>query len=375
MPEDNEKVEDFISLWKKKMETEKDKPNAIRATLERIREVEKENEDLRKKIKSNIDLITKTEEIVRNTLEENERLKTELKQAGMTGGIKASEVQQKNIDLTNKIKSLEQNLKEKEHQLGLRIKEVNELQIKIQTMSATATAVEKPTSEADAVVTKALIDNLQSELSKKKKQIDDLESKIKDLTEENEALNEQLLEKMKKLPIDYVVPVEAPKPSVLKPQLVKPSSSTLEVLCQDLQSDLNKYKKIVDKLNQEKSELEQAIQNGGFKLEPEDIKELKKENEQLKIEISQIQESLQKKSKEAEGTIKVSDVEEKIKNLQIQLKEKDLMIAELKSHQEAPPIIHEGPISSLVEDLQNRINKLKILIEEKNKIIEELKSS
>jgi len=63
------------------------------------------------------------------------------------------------------------------------------------------------------------------------------------------------------------------------------------------------------------------------------------------------------------------------KGLQEQLKEKDLMIAELKSKQQIPPIALEGPMSGLIEDLQNRINKLKITLEEKNKIIEELKSS
>ncbi|MFX1327001.1 MAG: hypothetical protein ACFE91_02510 [Promethearchaeota archaeon] len=375
MPEDNEKVEDFISLWRKKMEVEKDRSSAIGETLERIKEVEKENEELRNKIKMNIDLFSKTEEIVRNTLEENERLKRELKQAGMKGGIKVSEVQQKTIDLTNKVKSLEQNLAEKEKELGLRINEINKLKMKIQTISTPAKPLDKPISETESIVTKELIDNLQSELSKKKKQIDDLESKIKDLTEENKALNEQLLEKMKKLPIDYVVPVETPKSSVIKPQSVKPSSSTLEILCQDLQIDLNKYKKIVDKLNKEKSELEQAIQNGGFKLEPEDIKELKKENEQLKIEISQIQASLQKKSLEAAETIKITEAQKKMNILQEQLKEKDLMIAELKSKEEIQPIALEGPMSGLIEDLQDKINKLKITLEEKNKIIEELQSS
>ena len=93
MPEDNEKVEDFISLWRKKMETEIQKPSAIADTLDRMKEVEKENEDLRNKIKQNIELISKTEQIVKQTLDENERLKEEISKAGIVGGKNIQEIQ------------------------------------------------------------------------------------------------------------------------------------------------------------------------------------------------------------------------------------------------------------------------------------------
>lgn len=82
MPEDKEKVEDFISLWRKKMDTESNKPSAIGDTLKRIQEVEQENEQLRNKIQANIDLISKTEEVVRKTIDENEKLR-ENKKDGM----------------------------------------------------------------------------------------------------------------------------------------------------------------------------------------------------------------------------------------------------------------------------------------------------
>jgi DNA repair exonuclease SbcCD ATPase subunit len=180
---------------------------------------------------------------------------------------------------------------------------------------------------------------------------------------------------MKKLPIDYVVPVEPPKPTVIKPQSSQPSAQTLEILCQDLQSDLNKYKRIVDKLNKEKSELQSAIQNGGIKLEPEEIKQLKKENEELKNELSQVQISLQKKSQEPVITPQLNELENTVSNLQQQLHEKDHLISELKTKEQPQPVVPKGPMSDLVEDLQNKINKLKITIDEKNKIIESLKSS
>lgn len=372
MPEDNEKVEDFISLWRKKMENEINRPSAIGETLERVKEVEQENEELRNKIKENIELISKTEEIIKNTFDENERLKKELKQTGMAGGVNVTDIQQENIMLNNRIISLEKNSVEKEVELRARNNEITELKIKLDTDSK---AIDTSTTGKDTGVTTALIENLQSELSKKKSQIEELEIKINGLTEENENLNQQLIEKMKKLEIDYVVPVDQPKSSLIRPQSPQPSPQTLEILCQDLQSDLNKYKRLVEKLNREKSELEQTVESGGFKLEPAEIKELKRENEELKNELSQVQVSLQKKSQETALSPQISEREKKIDILEEQLKVKDHLITELQTTQESQPIIHEGPMSGLIEDLQNKIHKLKITIEEKNKIIEELKSS
>ena len=369
MPEENEKVEDFISLWKKKMENDIETPSTIGATLERIKQVQEENEQLRNKIKENIELITKTEVIITKAIEENESLKQQLKNAGMVDNVKVSDIQQENIMLNNKVISLEKNLTEKEVELVSKINEMDDLKKKLEAASITSKEIESSTTGKDLDITTALIDNLKSELSKKKTQVNELENRISELTEENESLNKELLEKMKKLPIDYVIPVEEPKSSVIKPQSTKPSSETLEILCQDLQSDLNKYKRIVDKLNKEKSELAQTIESGGFQLEPEEVKILKRENEELKNELSQIQKSLQSKSQEAAWATQINEADKKIKNLQKQLEGKDHLIVELKAKQQSQPIVHEGPMSGLIEDLQNKINKLKLTIEEKNKII------
>ncbi len=375
MPEENEKVEDFISLWKKKMENEIETPSAIGETLGRIKQVEEENERLRNKIKENIELITKTEVIITKTIEENKSLKQQLKNAGMVDNVKVSDIQQENKMLNNKVISLEKNLTEKEVELISKINEINDLKMKLEAASTTSKEIESSTAGRGSEITTALIDNLKSELSKKKTKVNELENRISELTEENESLNKELLEKMKKLPIDYVIPVEEPKSSVIKPLSTKPSSETLEILCQDLQSDLNKYKKIVEKLNKEKSELAQTIESGGFQLEPEELKILKRDNEELKNELSQIQKSLQNKSQEATWTTQINEADKKIKSLQEQLEGKDHLIVELKAKQQSQPIVHKGPMSGLIEDLQNKINKLKLTINEKNKIIEELKSS
>jgi len=375
MPEDKEKVEDFISLWRKKMLDESDKPSAIGETLKRIQEVEQENQQLRNKIQANIDLITRTEEVIRNTIAENERLKEEVRTSGSIGGRNASVIPQENLDLTNKVKNLTMSLTERDNVLSLKDNEIAELKVELNEATAAVQFMADTASEDTPDVSKALIEDLQSELSKKKNQVSELEQKIAELNKEIFTLNEQLIEKEKKTPVDYVIPVDTSKSTIIKPQPSQTSSATLEILCQDLQADLNKYKKIVEKLNQDKSELQQNIEKGGFKLEPGEIKELKKENEDLKTELSQVQETLKAKSKATAETLSLVESERLIEDLQEQLTLKDQIITGLKSSSQPQVIAPQGPMSSLVKDLQKTINKLKIMVEEKNKIIEELKSS
>jgi DNA repair exonuclease SbcCD ATPase subunit len=230
-------------------------------------------------------------------------------------------------------------------------------------------------SETAPDISQELIEDLKSELSKKKSQLSELEQKNLELSNEISNLNEQLIEKETKSHVDYVIPVETPKSKVIKPQPAQTSSATLEILCQDLQADLNKYKKIVDKLNKDKSELQNAIGQNGVQIEPEEIKELKKENEQLKSDLSQIQETLKEKSKITVETLSLAESERLVEDLQAQLKAKDQIIVALKTSNQPQIITPKGPMSNLVEDLQKTINRQKIIIEEKNKIIDELKSS
>jgi chromosome segregation ATPase len=364
MPENNEKVEDFISLWKKKMENEGNKPSAIRDTLERIKDVEKQNELLRNKIQENIELISKTEQVIKSTMDENERLKAQLAQGGSGGRAIVTDLQQKNKTLNDTILELEKKLAIKEVELRARNNEKLELEAKLDVTSKTV--VSPPAIDSSAI--KAEISELKSNLTKKQNQIDELQNKINYLTEENQGLNQQLIEveKSKSLPIDYVVPVEQPKPSVIKPQTTQPSTETLEKLCQDLQQDLNRYKRHIESLTKEKDDLQNNLESGGYQLEPDEIKTLKKENQSLKNRLSALQESLKVKQQVP------PQITEQINSLQQQIKEKDLIIAELKSTQQAQPGVPKGPMSGLVEELQNKINKLKLTIEEKNKIIESL---
>ncbi|MFX1294902.1 MAG: hypothetical protein ACFFD2_08620 [Promethearchaeota archaeon] len=379
MPEDN----DFVSLWRKKMEDEMKKPSVIGDTLEKIKLVEKENEELRAKIKQNIDLISRTEKLIKETIEENERLKDKLSQRQKEVGsrVAAEIIKQESIKLKEEIKKLDRIILEKDEELNKKEREIAELRIESYSRPKQPESTSNILSDSDLTVTNALIEELQVELSKKKKIIAEFEESIKakdtninELMQENKALNQQLIEKLKSLPIDYVVPVETPKQPEKIQQSTESSSSTLEMLCQDLQSDLNRAKSQINKLTEEKSELQQALEKGGFQLEPGELKELKRENEDLKNEISKLQNSLKIKSETTSPTTLLNSAESKIKDLENQIKEKDILIIKLQTRP-MQKTIPSGPMTNLVEDLQNRINKLKLTIEEKNKIIEELQSS
>ena len=381
MPEDKEKVEDFISLWRKKMDTESGKPSAIGDTLKKVQEVEQENEKLRNRIQANIDLISKTEEVIRKTIDENDKLKEELKKTGSIGGRDVVEIQQENLELSNKIKSLTLTITEKENNLNFKENEINELKLRVDEATSAVQFMADTASETPPDISQELIEELKSELSKKKSQVSELEQKNVALSSEISNLNEKLIEKETKAPVDYVIPVETPKSTIIKPQPTQISSATLEILCQDLQADLNKYKKIVEKLNQDKSELQQAINQDGVQIEPDELKELKKENEQLRSDLSQIQDTLKEKSKITPETLSLTESKRLIEDLQTEIQGKNQTIADLKASSQPQTIAPQapqgpqGPMSSLVGDLQKTINRLKISIEEKNKIIDELKSS
>ena len=379
MTEEKENVEDFVSLWRKKIKDDPNKPSAIGETLLRLNEIEKENEELREVIKGNIDLITHTEEIVKKTIEENERLKSQLRDASTLQKGKIYAIQQVNQELNNKMKGFFQNIKEKEVEIQAKTSQIMDLNLKLEDALKQIASLKESAPKTDTK-TNELINDLQSELTQKKSRIVELEQSISRLSVNISSLNEKLIEKDKLSPVDYVNPVETPKTQVIKPQPTQTSPNTLEMLCQDLQADLNKYKKIVDKLNKEKSDLQNIIDTKGVKFEPEEIDELKKENEEIKIELSQLQENLREKPKATPNLLSLIEAERLIEGLKEELKLKDQLIQENKTLKppesiSPQPLSPQQPMSNLIEDLQKQINKLKMMIEEKNKIIEELKSS
>jgi len=346
------KAEDFISLWKDKLSTEK-LPSVIG-------ELQKENELLRKKITENIELITRSEEILKRAVEEKEKLRVEKEEAITEISIKLNELTQENSELGNKTKSMIKLLLEKDEEIKVKDKLLSNLQ-------ATAGS---PGGAASTSIN-GLVDELQTQIIDKNSIIKDLEMKTSDLTKEIERLKEELVEKLRDTPVDYVVEVSPSKPSVIKPLPPESSSKPLEILCQDLQSDLTKYKRIIDKLKQEKTELKSALEGEGFQFSEKDLEELKKENEALKIDLEEMQKSFSKGKKEV-TQVDTSQLELQITNLENKLRDKDSIIADLKLSAISPTDVSGNPMAELVENLQKNINKLKTAINEKDKKILEL---
>ncbi|MHA1455068.1 MAG: hypothetical protein ACTSR5_03645 [Promethearchaeota archaeon] len=318
MPEeDNERIEDFMTLWKNKNE-QKNNPPVIGDNLNQMNVLRKENQDLRNKISENIALISRTEDIIKNLSTEKERLRVEKEEALMDLTMRVSNLEKENLDLGKKVKSMVKLLLEKDEE----IKRLESIGVTILT----------PTNDSTD-----LTNELELQINQKNLFILSLEKEVSDLTTKNEELNAQIIEKIKNMPTDHVTPVNRPRETI-KPLTLKGSSIPLESLCQDLQADLNKYKKIIEQLTQDKSQLIGLMEN-----QEESIQELAN-----------------------------AEAERKIKELQAKIQEKETLIADMKLSQGIQATGSTGPMSGLVEELQKSINKLKLTVKEKDQKIQNL---
>ena len=316
MTDKKDKVEDFADLWNKQKDSG-DNKSVIGDFLNRIEQLEKENIKLRETIKQDIQLIAKTEEIVKQAIRDKQ--------------------------------NLEKGIQEKDVALKRKNQELSMLKVE-----SSAPAVPPPAQtealESELKVNLSLIDDLQAQLEKKKAQIKDFqnmilnnESRIEELEKVNDSLTGQLLEK----------------------QIAKSSggSSPLESLVQDLQSEINRYKKTQARLKEENKDLRKSLENGGGALESEIIKTLRLENKTLNEQIDLL---TSKKAKK-----------ELLKEYQEKLHEKDLVIEKLlkmtESREVEPTQEDTTAVSGLVDELQNRINKLKITLKEKDELIKSLR--
>ena len=307
-PEETDKVEDFASLWKKQKESSS--KSVVGEFMTRIEGLEAENVRLRSTIQRDIDLITKTESIVKKAIEDKEQLEKE-------------------------IRAKEEKLKEKTEELSM-------IKIESSVPSSYSEQTTPALTQADLAVNISLIEDLQSQLSKRKSQIKGFENLIKinddriqELTKANESLNAEIESKA--------------------------STGPLEQLCKDLQEELNRYKKTVAKLKEENKTLKEDAEKSAQKGK---IATLKRENEELKEESSRVKSQL----------VAFGSIESEFEDLQKLVKEKDKRIDELNATIASQPQAQTGAISGLVDELQGKINKLKNALSEKNKIIESLKN-
>ena len=342
MPEEKEKIEDFMTLWKNKTSQENDQPSIIGETLIQLEKLKRENADLRKKISDNVELLSKSEDVIKKLTSEREKIRIENEESIMSLTMRFNEIEKENADLKDKVKNMVDLLMEKDDE--------------IQNLSDQTKSEES-----------SMNNELQEELSKKNERIELLNRQVLEIKSENEKLQAQLLENLERVQ-PQVEPVEEKANKVLKPSPPESSPVPLEMLCQDLQADLNKYKKIIERLNQEKNQLKQALESEGVSLDVMNLESLKQENESLRTDLLKLQNSML----EADESPK-NDHSQTIKELQQQLIEKEDIILELKMSQGTQTSTPSGPMANLVEELQNTINKLKITIQEKDQKISELR--
>ena len=347
---------DFVSLWKKKKETQKEgKPTIIGETIDRLTDselkvfdLEKQNADLKQQLAMNLQIIEKSEVAIRASITEKGKVKEEfnLQIINLEGELK--NVKGQNDELTNKIVSLETALKDKEDS-------VTSVQMELQELKAEKESqIEFTKSMPQGDTPQELIENLQAELQKKNSQITSFQSKFQEIEGKITAYSEKIEDltienkKLKSASDGTSVTIENEEGAPAA------SSKTLDILCQDLQTDINKYKRIVKKLKDENSELKTGVAAGETADLSKEVKNLQKENANLKKEIAKLEKATKKKEKEP--TMEVPDA--KVKELQVQLEEKDKLIRELKAAKQSSGTAPAG----LVDDLQKNLTKYKTLV-------------
>ncbi len=364
MSEEQENT-DFVEKLKQ-MRNNMKTPSVIGDTVNKLEEIKKENEDLKEKIKIKDELIKRSEELLKKTLEAREKLRIE------------------NQDAINRLQS---DLGEKDEILKQKDKELYELRLKVENSLEEPDIKEKLISISDSVVNEALQLDLQNQIFTLENNVKTLEFTIETLHLEIDKLKKELSKKEEAAPIDYVIPVIEPVTTPAEPELAEPEpaepepaqpSNTLETLCQDLQTDLNRYKTIVATLKNENTTLKTSLESKGTPIVVDNSDELKNKNLVLKSKVSELTQKMSELQKSLQNvpleTPKNEDSDIKIRALQEEILEKEKKIADLEASTTVQVIATpSGPVSGLVEDLQSQINKLKISLMEKNKVINELK--
>lgn len=377
--------EDFISLWKKKRAEPSAKPSVIGETIDKLNKTEddnkslkQENIDLKEKIKQNIDLLTKTENIIKEGIEERKRLEREkneaieaLKEELNTMEANLDELRSENSSLRAKLSEVEDQIKTKEMQYEAKIdvlkkamgssqaaanddltltlqaevsdlkdevlaKEmlIGDLQEQIQGLKNSAQIMgQAPPQQPDTEERESLVLFLQNKVNEQDKKIAGYESKVKEISSKNEELMLKVVSTEKETTQEVS------------------DTQTLDLLCQDLQAELNKYKRVVKTLKDKNSELQKQVEGGGAPQETVDTKALEKENKNLKKQ-------LEKLSKKAP---KEPNNQEVIDQLKQHLAQKEETIRELKSSS-STSTGSGGVPEGLVDDLQNKLNKYKVII-------------
>lgn len=329
MSEENEKIDDFISLWKKKKSEPSGEPSAISETIDKLKQIElskqklqEENTDLRLKIKENIELLGKTEVIIKEGLEERRRLQAEKERA--VGELEAQVARMKREYSQLKTDFYKVEIQLNQYKDELLTKELDK------------------TPEKEQLIEKnALIQELQQKIQNLNGKINNYEDKIEELS----SRNTDLINKIERL--------ESPPKSSTPAAAPVDNTKTLETLCQDLQSELNKYKRIVDKLKVQNTELKKGTSGVEIQVDNSELEDLKKENQELKDQLSKLKKIAEDSKASAQQT-------DEIERLKSELESKNQTIQKLREEGGS----QSGVPGSLVDDLQSTINKYKRIIKQ-----------
>ncbi len=322
MSNEKNNSEDFLSLWRKKTASDLERPSAIGEALNQLEKIKDENEKLRNKINDNIELIKNSENYLKNVVDERDKLK--------------SEKEQIINDSKKKNENLEWLLKQKEEEISLKITQIKNKDSEIFELKSKRNNLGS-SGAISTGVNKSLIEDLQFELSKRKAEIEKLNNKLNAMDKSQEK------------------PIASPKSS-------GGPSSPLEVLCQDLQSDLNRYKKMAEHLQAENQKLQSSISkiDTADKVDLEELNTLRIENKEFRERISELQNIINKN---------------KIEDLRKKIEENDIIINELKETNKLLTKETPGPMKELIDELQEKINKLKITVNDQDRKIRELQKN
>ena len=314
MSDKEKNSEDFLSLWRKKTASELDKPSAIGDALNQLEKIKNENELLRLKINDNIELIKNSESVLKNAVDERNKFKEDKGQIIN--------------EFNKKIENLEWLLKQKDEEVELKIKQIMNKDYEMEEMKKKLNQNSSSGISSNGV-NKSLIEDLQSQLSKKK-------SEIQKFTEENLSLKEKITN-----------------------MASSDGSPSLDTLCQDLQSDLNRYKSLADRLQVENQQLQNLVNNKqtSEKIDTEELNTLRSDNQELKKRISELETFINRN--------KVADLKKKVEDNKI-------IIKELKETNKSLTKIAPGAMKDLIDELQGRINKLKIAVNDRDRKIKEM---
>jgi len=272
----------------------------------------------------------------------------------------------------------DEKLKEREEVIEAYKLEILDLNQKLQDLSTTAE------SQGGDSVAKKLIEDLQNQLNKSKRQVIDLKqkldkhekkskkedkkaasSKITELKDQLKEVNRQLVTKNNEIE-SFRKEINSLKTNEIKPDLDQgdgTSSEMITILKNDLQQKLNKAKIQIKSLQEELMRYKKSDKSETSESTKEIEGKLKMQRDMAIF----LQKQLKTKEEEIE-TIKneAVQIKKRYRQLENQLKTRDIKLNDLQKQIETPPMQTQTPTQEY-PDLELRLRELKGIVEDLKK--------